>query len=82
MSAHRWQRKLPGELTRDLLLATKDYLFFVAALLTGLGLASHIASLIFLLPAVVLVLWPGRNARVTPRALILASLFFLVPLVF
>lgn len=56
------------------------WLFLLAALLAGLGLAAHIASLLYLVPAVVLVLWPGRQARLTLRLMVLAAVLFVLPL--
>jgi hypothetical protein len=58
----------------------QDWLLLLAALLAGLGLASHIASPLFLVPAAVLLLWPGRQARLSLRLIALAVLLFLLPL--
>jgi Protein of unknown function (DUF2723) len=59
--------------------------FLVAAALAfGIGLASHISSLLFLIPSAILIAWPGRTGRLRPLwapALCCAPLllFFYIP---
>ena len=52
----------------------------LAALLGGLGLASHIAAPLFFLPGVILMLWPGRARLPSLKIVGLAALLFLLPL--
>ena len=52
----------------------------LAALLGGLGLASHIAAPLFFLPGAILILWPGRASLPSLRTAGLAALLFLLPL--
>lgn len=58
----------------------QDWFLLLAALLAGLGLASHIASPLFLVPAAVLLFWPSHQARLSLRPIVLAALLFLLPL--
>ncbi len=51
-----------------------------AGLLAGLGIASHIAAPLFLLPSAVLLAWPGRARWPAPKTLGLAALLTLLTL--
>lgn len=52
----------------------------LAALLGGLGLASHIAAPLFFLPGAILMFWPGRARLPSLKTVGLAALLLLLPL--